>query len=138
LKRIASTLIATLTIVIGTLAVGVGPASAEATGNVTVGSGTYLRGQFRQNINGSGYYFKTMGTTACTATTGDIETQIADMANYGWDNAASWAQDYNSCDTKIFRYAGPSTPLTGWVNYGSTGYTLDGPNNNLTSAFQLT
>jgi hypothetical protein len=114
------------------------PAHAEATANVSVGTqfGNVLRGQFRQNVDGSGYFFRTYGSDNCTVDTGNVDSQIADMSAYSWDNAASYAQDYASCDTKLYRYAGPSTALTGWINYGS-GQTLSGALNNLTTAFQL-
>lgn len=115
------------------------PAHAEATANVSVGTqyGSVLRAQFRQNVDGSGYFFRSYGSGDCTGGTGDVDFSISNMASYAWDNAASYAQDYNSCDTKLFRYAGFDTALTGWINYGSGGQTLSGALNNLTTSFQL-
>lgn len=109
-----------------------------AYGDVTVGTqyGSYKRAAFRQNADGSGYYFQVYGSGDCTLTTTDVDDQIANMADYAWDNAASYAKDWGDCATKIYRYANFDTALTGYVNYGSTGSSL-GVNDNLTSSFKV-
>jgi hypothetical protein len=109
-----------------------------ASGDVTVGTqyGSYKRAVFRQNLDGSGYYFQVYGSGDCTASTTDVDDQISDMADYAWDNAASYAKDWGSCHTKIYRYANFDTALTGYVDYGSTGSSL-GANDNLTSSFKV-
>jgi len=117
------------------MAVSVSP---YATGNVSVGSGTTLRNEFRQNVDGSGYYWKTFGSADCTTTTSDVDDSWADTSSHsgGWDNSASWAVDYNQCDTRLSRYANFSTELTsGWTNYGS-GASLAAIND-LTSSYKL-
>jgi len=137
LKRITA---GSLTALAFVTAVGLAtPANAEASANVSVGTqyGSVLRGQFHQNVDGSGYFFRTYGSADCTSTTSDVDIQISNMTDYAWDNAASWAQDYNGCDTKLFRYKDFDTALTGWIDYGSTGQSLSGALNNLTTSFKL-
>lgn len=109
-----------------------------AYGNVEVGTqyGDVKRMAFRQNVDGSGYYFQVYGSGNCTSSTTDVDVQIADMLTYQWDNAASYARDWANCDVKIFRYANFSDALTNYVDYGSTGSSL-GANNNLTSSFRV-
>jgi hypothetical protein len=124
---------------------GTSPALADgggvlATGNYSVGTsyGSTLRNEFRQNTDGSGYYWKTFGSGDCTATTSDVDFSISDLSAWpdNWDNSASWAAVYHQCDTRLYRYANFSTELTsGWTNYGS-GASLAAIND-LTSSYKL-
>lgn len=118
------------------MSVGVSP---DATGNVSVGTqyGSTLRNQFRQNVDGTGYYWKTYGNGGCSSTTSDVDDSWADMSwKGGWDNSASWAADYNQCDTRLYRYANFGTELTsGWTNFGS-GASLAAIND-VTSSYKL-
>ncbi|MGN6253341.1 MAG: hypothetical protein ACTHNS_16165 [Marmoricola sp.] len=117
-----------------------GTDGALATGSWSVGTeyGNTLRAEFRQNTDGSGYYWRTFGSGNCTATTSDVDISISDMSTYpnNWDNTASWAKDQAACDTRLYRYSGFSTELTsGWTNYGS-GASLAAIND-LTSSYKL-
>lgn len=135
-----------LAIALGSAVVAVGlttaPAQAgPATGNVSVGTqyGSVLRNQFRQNVDGSGYYWRTYGSGSCTATTSDVDTQWKDMdTENNWDNVASYAYDYNACDTKLYQFTNFDTTMTGWVDYGTGGQSLEGAAlNNRTSSYRL-
>ena len=111
--------------------------AGPATGSETVGQGSVIVAKFHQNIDGSGYSYTSYDTASCTATTGDVNFDKNTMYESDWDNATSYIRDYNSCDVKIYRYINQDTALTGWVNYGSGGQSLEGALNNLTSSYYL-
>lgn len=117
---------------------GVAPAHADATANISVGTqyGNVLRAEFKQNVDGSGYFYRTYGSGNCTVSTSTPDIQISSMPN--WDNAASWIKDFAQCDVKIFRFVNFDTALTGYVHYGSSGQSLEGAGlNNLTSSYYV-
>lgn len=134
-----------LAVVAATTASGLGLVptahAGPATGNVTVGTeyGSVLRNTFRQNVDGSGYSWKTYGSSNCTVSTSSPDSQWADMnTRSNWGDAASYAYDYNQCDTKLFRLTDFNDALTGYVHYGSSGQSLEGAGlNNKTSSFYL-
>lgn len=130
--------------VVGVVGLSPAPAiAAPATGNVSKGTqyGSIRRGEWRQNLDGSGYWWRTYGSGACTASYSDVDVQWANMAsNNSWDKVASWAADFNGCDTMNFAFANFEGELTHWYNYGSDGRSLDGNfgTNNKTVSYQLT
>lgn len=115
--------------------------AGPATGNVSVGTefGSVLRNTFRQNVDGSGYYWKTYGSGSCTVSTSSPDFKWSDMnTRSNWSDVASYAYDYNQCDTKLFRLTDFNDALTGYVNYGSGGQSLEGAAlNNKTSSYYL-
>ncbi|WP_017932764.1 hypothetical protein [Nocardioides sp. Iso805N] len=130
----------TMGALVATLGLTTMPAHAgPATGNGQAGPGGTIRNLFEQNVDGSGYTWTTYGTSACTATTSDVDDSYADMdKQHNWDNVASFAHDYNGCDTKLYQFTNFDTALTGWVNYGSAGQSLAGAAlNNKTSSYKL-
>ena len=137
-----------IAVALGASAVAVGltcaaPAAhaGPATGNVSVGTefGSVLRNTFRQNVDGSGYSWKTYGSGSCTVSTSSPDFKWSDMNNReNWGDVASYAYDYNQCDTKLFRLIDFNDALTGYVNYGSGGQSLEGAAlNNKTSSYYL-
>jgi len=116
----------------------VGPASATAGDSYTVGGqyGSVLRAEFRQNVDGSGFFWKTLGSGDCSkSTTTTADYTASSMPD--WNDALSWARDRVLCDTKIFQDTGLVNPLTGFVDYGDTGRTVASGLNNRTSSYQL-
>ena len=115
--------------------------AGPATGNVNVGTefGSVLRNTFRQNVDGSGYAWKTYGSGSCTISTSTPDFKWSDMnTRNNWGDVASYAYDYNQCDTKLFRLVDFGDALTGYVNYGSGGQSLEGAAlNNKTSSYYL-
>lgn len=112
--------------------------SYAATGNYTHGSGSTLRSELRQNEDGTGYWFRIVGTTNCTASTSNIDNRAAHMENLsGWGNSAEWAEDYAQCDTRLWDSGSCTTELTsGWTHFGA-GRALSASDQNKANCIEL-
>jgi hypothetical protein len=112
--------------------------SYAATGNHSHGTGSTLRSELRQNEDGTGYWFKTFGTTGCTASTSNIDNKAAHMEDdAGWGNSAEWVADFNLCDTRLFDTGSCTNELTsGWTNFAA-GRALSAANQNKANCLEL-
>ena len=127
-----------LSVTLGSTAAQAGP----ATGSYSAGTqyGDTLRGQFRQNVDGSGYYWRSYGSSACTqATTGTPDFSWSDMnSNKNWNDVASWASDHNQCDTKLYQNTGFGGDTIGYLDFGTGGTSLSPYSfSNKTSSYKL-
>lgn len=140
MKRLIAVALATAA---APLAVGiVSPAHAgPATGSVNVGTqyGSVLRAEFRQNVDGTGYYWRTYGGANCSSSTSSADFSWSNMnSNNSWNDVTSYIKDFALCDVKIYRNVDFGDALTGYVNYGSGGQSLAGAAlNNRTSSYRL-
>jgi hypothetical protein len=112
-----------------------------ATGNASVSNGLYMAELvvFYQNVDGSGYQWSHGADRPCDADVGAVDFKSpSDMnSRASWGNVASWAKDWNNCDTKLFAGAGWTTAMTGYINYSYPGRSLAGALNNRTSSYYL-
>jgi hypothetical protein len=131
------TLIAAGALALAASVLSISPANADATGSANVGSGSLLRSEFRQLVSGGGFYYDTWGASTCTTGTSNQDYGKSSMPEGNWSDVVSFIRDLNSCDVKIFQDTGYNVALTGYVNYGTTGRTVDDGLNNRTSSYYL-
>lgn len=110
--------------------------AASPTGSDNYGTqyGSVLRARMAQHFNGSGYQLRVYGSGACTASTTTPDISISSISRNGWNDAISWASDYNRCDIWFFKggaFSGPS--WGGYKHWGSGAYVGDSWNDTISS-----